>query len=101
MSFVSAQHDLCADALAKNQNYAADPGDCTRYIYCERDETNQLVRIGYGQCDQSTTFKYFKDGFCTTDPSNCAPLALCPPAGTSDIRVISFYYYLKRKNTFI
>lgn len=87
LSFVKAQQDLCKDAFAKNQNFAADPGDCTRYIYCEKNTTNHLVRIGYGQCNQATDYKFFNNGACTTNPASCAPQALCPPAGTPDIRV--------------
>jgi hypothetical protein len=74
---VNAAQDFCAEAFARNSNYAADPSDCTRFIYCEKDATNNLIHISYGQCDQSKEQKYFVNGYCTKSNTLCAPGALC------------------------
>lgn len=92
-SLASARQNLCNEAKARGFDFAADPSDCTRYLYCQRDsadpndETN-IKSVYYLQCNQTTAFKYFKDGACISDNSHCqGALDLCPPSGTADYKV--------------
>lgn len=96
LTFTYAQQNLCNDAKAKGFKWAADPSDCTRYIYCERDSANtddktNIKAVYYLQCDQSSPNKYFKDDQCLTTNAHCAEaLSLCPKTGQQDIKV-TFY----------
>lgn len=93
LTFASAQQNLCNEAKAKGFDFAADPSDCTRYLYCKRDSTDSndgtnIKSVYYMQCNQESTFKYFKDGKCISDDSHCqASMDLCPPSAVKDIRV--------------
>lgn len=93
LTLASATQNLCNEAKAKGLDFAADPSDCTRYLYCERDSANpndetNIVSVYYMQCSQDDTHKYFKDGHCVTDNSHCpTSLDLCPPSGKPDYKV--------------
>ena len=93
LTFASATQNLCNEAKAKGFDFAPDPSDCTRYLYCERDSANSddetnIKSVHYLQCNQTSTHKYFKDGTCVTDDLHCqGSMDLCPPSGTPDYKV--------------
>lgn len=93
LTLASAQQNLCNEAKAKGFDFAPDPSDCTRYLFCERDSTNSNVdtnikSVHYLQCNQTTPNKFFKDGTCITTDLHCqTSMDLCPPSGTKDYKV--------------
>jgi hypothetical protein len=79
--------NLCRDAEERGFTFAADPSDCSRYLWCDIDPNSQAIRrVVQLQCLDPNPF--FIENYCTSSNTHCEPISvLCPPANQNDIMV--------------
>lgn len=80
----SRPQNLCRDARERGSNFAADPSDCSRYLFCDNNGVTHTRSCAI----EAPTLPFFSIDRCVSTNHHCTPLStLCPQQGEMDIMV--------------